>query len=282
MITLIPKFQPRKKRQKLRRVAKKGHAEYKEKSTTRNEDVEVKAHENATAETLAPKQKMNRPSTMNPSEHKNTAARKIDDKGSAPEQNWNRARNEKTAEHQQSSGNTDEIEPAIGQGGRKEKNDDIDPKTQTESAVAYEPAVTFHCEKCDSTFNFAHASGAAASFGTHVKWCGTKSDRKERRKAAQKSNSADEKDESLDDDSAASVDESISEAIPFDPDEVKAGSRVMVLCKAGKAWQATIKKRWERKNEQGFMIHYDGSKKARREWTPVDGVVGFIQDGIDN
>ncbi|KAL7551322.1 hypothetical protein ACHAWF_014502 [Thalassiosira exigua] len=60
-------------------------------------------------------------------------------------------------------------------------------------------------------------------------------------------------------------------------EELKAGSRVLVLCNEGKKWKATIKKFHVKNNgERGLKIHYDGMKKTVEYWVPVDRVVALL------
>lgn len=76
--------------------------------------------------------------------------------------------------------------------------------------------------------------------------------------------------------SPVSANEILPKTRPFDPSELKAGARVIVIAKDGVSWQATIRKHHERKGEPGFMIHYDGNKKTLSTWVPLAHVVNYI------
>ena len=62
----------------------------------------------------------------------------------------------------------------------------------------------------------------------------------------------------------------------FDAADVGPDARVIVAGKRGKLWQATVLRRHAKKGAPGFVVHYDGRRRAAEDWVPRDSVVSFL------
>ncbi|KAL7553995.1 hypothetical protein ACHAWF_017589 [Thalassiosira exigua] len=103
-----------------------------------------------------------------------------------------------------------------------------------------ESAVSFRCPKCLKDFHkFTLGEAATQEFLNHLENC---------------------------------------ERIAFDPADATRGSRVIVKCKRGIEWRATIVKPHSNKssNISGFKINYDGNKRTTIDWVPASSVVCFM------
>mmetsp|Transcript_35253 Transcript_35253/g.75254 ORF Transcript_35253/g.75254 Transcript_35253/m.75254 type:complete len:151 (+) Transcript_35253:4267-4719(+) len=136
---------------------------------------------------------------------------------------------------------------------------------------AGQPPYTFQCPICSRKFVFSSVNAGPGSFANHVKWCDPE---KKRRKPYTKKELA-YNTHLPNNETQVSEDEILSDASPIDPSEVSRGSRVIVI-EAGERWMATIRKHHMKKNEPGYMIHYDGKKSNSEDWVPTGSVVSFI------
>jgi len=137
---------------------------------------------------------------------------------------------------------------------------------------AKQQTATFICPVCSKEFVFTCVKTAGEKFQTHLDHCKKSTARRSssNQDMSKISDSSENRTHENDDDIPSGTER-------FDPNELKAGNRVIVL-KNGLRWQATIIKCHEKKGKPGFRIHFDGSKKSRFEWFPPSSIVDIMDD----